>query len=500
MTMFSPNRRAAAARRTAGRLRFESLETRLAMAFSAVGAPVQVVQVNEGFVGESDIAMDSSGNFVTVWTEGVRSGSNVDLNLFARRYDRLGTPLGQAFQVNTLDNNPNQARIDMTPDGRFVIAWQSPLRESSTGTEVYVRMFSSDGTPVSGEVLASIAEQPDASLNPDISINDSGAFVVVWEGTSTSLQRDGIFARQFDASLSPMGDEIEVDVGRGTSKYQPEVAIYNDGGFVATWTWDDNILPEQFQRPGQGIREFDSAGRPKAEPIEIFEVSLPSDIDALSTANSKTVAFLNYYSPPIAGTAVELRVSNGPQLLLSSPIVVATEGFPSEPSVHISTSGIVVAWQTLTQTNLRLYSLDGVPLADTMVVALRPDHLLVATSGDHVVVSLPTNHAVFFQRFSLTPLPGDVNGDEKVNIRDFALLRNNFGQSSKQRYEGDLTGDGKVDMADFSELRENFGKKGSYVAALKQAIDAPPEVIAAALLNSINTTDEKAAKRRSPPV
>ena len=264
MTMFSPNRRAAAARRTAGRLRFESLETRLAMAFSAVGAPVQV----DGNSQIHDLAMDAQGNFVVVWREVSNSGNTLDTNIFARRYDRLGTPQGDAFQVNTLDNNPEAAQIDMTPDGRFVVTWSSGFTGPLVNS-IFVRAFSSDGISQGAEVQVNIPDGDSAGF-PDVAVNDAEALVVVWEDYSGSGR---IHARQFDAALQPLGGEIRVDDARGPVLAGADVAIFQDGGFVVTWAWSNNFPPRATS--GQGVRQFDRFGHPLGLHTYLLEDVVP---------------------------------------------------------------------------------------------------------------------------------------------------------------------------------------------------------------------------------
>ncbi|MCW5943977.1 MAG: hypothetical protein KIS66_17235 [Fimbriimonadaceae bacterium] len=58
---------------------------------------------------------------------------------------------------------------------------------------------------------------------------------------------------------------------------------------------------------------------------------------------------------------------------------------------------------------------------------------------------------------------GDCNGDNRVNIADFLVLRSAFGTSSGSpnfREGADLTRDGSVNIADFLILRRNFGRTG----------------------------------------
>jgi probable HAF family extracellular repeat protein len=55
---------------------------------------------------------------------------------------------------------------------------------------------------------------------------------------------------------------------------------------------------------------------------------------------------------------------------------------------------------------------------------------------------------------------GDANGDGKVDLADFGILKDNFG-SGTTLAQGDFTGDGKVDLSDFGILKDNFGNSGA---------------------------------------
>ncbi len=54
------------------------------------------------------------------------------------------------------------------------------------------------------------------------------------------------------------------------------------------------------------------------------------------------------------------------------------------------------------------------------------------------------------------PLPGDTNGDDVVDLRDFQSVKDHFGEAGG-RSEGDFNGDGKVDLEDFEILKSYFG-------------------------------------------
>lgn len=69
-----------------------------------------------------------------------------------------------------------------------------------------------------------------------------------------------------------------------------------------------------------------------------------------------------------------------------------------------------------------------------------------ATAGDYGIVEVETS------------CPGDVNGDNTVNLTDLATLLANFGvPSGATRSQGDLDDDGDVDLTDLATLLANFG-------------------------------------------
>jgi hypothetical protein len=62
-----------------------------------------------------------------------------------------------------------------------------------------------------------------------------------------------------------------------------------------------------------------------------------------------------------------------------------------------------------------------------------------------------------------TLLPGDIDGDNKVNITDLGLLADSFGRSQGQtgfNPNADLNDDNKVDITDLGLLADSFGKVG----------------------------------------
>jgi hypothetical protein len=58
-------------------------------------------------------------------------------------------------------------------------------------------------------------------------------------------------------------------------------------------------------------------------------------------------------------------------------------------------------------------------------------------------------------------IPGDANGDKKVDVGDLGILAANYGGMDKSWAEGDFNNDGKVDVGDLGILAANYGTNAS---------------------------------------
>jgi hypothetical protein len=93
-----------------------------------------------------------------------------------------------------------------------------------------------------------------------------------------------------------------------------------------------------------------------------------------------------------------------------------------------------------------LYNFNEAPLSTT-VSDLGPNHLTGTLGVGYLGATSPT--LVDF-------LPGDANGDGKVDISDLLTLANNWQTSGHDWAEADFTGDGIVDGADLAVLASNW--------------------------------------------
>jgi hypothetical protein len=227
-----------------------------AQRYNYLGVPLDsVFKVNDTTVIYqvlSDVAMDRSGNFVIVWRDGRHSEGSPDI--YAQRYDVLGSPLGSNFMVNdrTVNYYRNVPSIAMDQVGEFVITW------GDARGDIYAQRYDSLGNALDSNFKVT----DDASVKPwfpAIAMNISGSFVITWRDA-----RDGswdVYVQRYDLSGTPLGTNLKVNDDVGTAieydlAYKPAVAMDSSGNFIIAWHDERNGNPDVY------AQRYNSSGNP----------------------------------------------------------------------------------------------------------------------------------------------------------------------------------------------------------------------------------------------
>jgi|GEM_PF-3215818 hypothetical protein len=180
-----------------------------------------------------DIGCDRNGNFIVTWTKQVYEGSPTPdtVNVYYQRYDNLGNRIGG--NVLLKKDVYHSTAVAMSPGGRFAIAWRDPHLGT---TDVFVRVFDSTGTAVTGDVLVNDTTVPASQgMEPHGMAMDSlGNFVIAWFDNRNDI--GDIYARRFDRDGVPIGIDFRVnDDVTSTLQEASSVSMAPDGRFVITW-------------------------------------------------------------------------------------------------------------------------------------------------------------------------------------------------------------------------------------------------------------------------
>jgi len=176
------------------------------------------------------VAMDASRHFIVAW----HAPDGSDFGIYAQRFDENGVALAPVFQVNSFSHGNQQlADIAMNAKGEFIIVWQGGNFDGS-GTGVFGTLYNELGEAIRADFQINTYFQNDQNF-PAVAMNESGAFVVVWQSDGQDGSDNGVFAQRFDAFGQAIGTEIAVNTTTTDDQAKPAVVLYEDGGFLAVW-------------------------------------------------------------------------------------------------------------------------------------------------------------------------------------------------------------------------------------------------------------------------
>jgi hypothetical protein len=206
-----------------------------AQRYNASGAPVGAeFQVNTfagSFQSEPVVASGLGGSFMVVWYGYGMGGSGEDV--FARRYDAFGTPLGSDFRVNSHSTSRQQEpAVATSASANFVVTWQS-YGQDGLNLGVFVQRFNSSGGTIGGEFRANSFTTND-QYNAAVASDAAGNFLVVWQGAGVGGNAE-VFGQFFNASGVRRGSEFRVNTYTTYSQRSPAVASDPAGNFMVVW-------------------------------------------------------------------------------------------------------------------------------------------------------------------------------------------------------------------------------------------------------------------------
>jgi cysteine-rich repeat protein len=144
-----------------------------------------------------------------------------------RYFDGAGIPTGPEFLVNAFTTGYQGAPAVGSDGTGFVVVWEDYHDHDGHWSGVFGQRFGAGGVPVGSEFLVNAYTTGNQS-EPDVAVEASGEFLVVWENGGE------IFGRHFDPGGVPSGPDFQINVGTTGNQIDPAVAV-GGGGFVVTW-------------------------------------------------------------------------------------------------------------------------------------------------------------------------------------------------------------------------------------------------------------------------
>jgi len=219
-------------------------------------------QVNSNTVDEQlcpSVAMDNDGKFIIVW-ESVNTPQEGMRAICAQSYDSSGQPLGSQIRVNDQNCACRYPDVALSNSGQAIVVW---IEQSATHS-IWSRHFPADGNQ---PVLLSkkINESPNFTslTRPSIYIDSAGNYIIAWDGHSQNHNEDDVYIRSYHWTHAPWHDQYLASNTEPGAQRNPTVAMNDTGEFVVLWEGDSNI--EGMKRDISGQRfaiQFDWPAEP----------------------------------------------------------------------------------------------------------------------------------------------------------------------------------------------------------------------------------------------
>jgi len=226
--------------------------------FAPNGSPAsgefRLVDPGTGSEHADQVVADRDGTFLVAWTETRSPGGGVS-DVFVRRFRRNGTPVGARSQVN-LRRSASQykARLAVGANGRFAVAWTANVEDRDPYVaNAMARFFAADGTPLGDEILVAKGSNGDGDIitfeSEAVTLAPDGTLAVVFQDQDAN---DGIFTTYL--ALYKANREIS---SKAISQYDQNIegsggaALTRaaDGSLVAAWS-SSTLLAQRFSPQG----------------------------------------------------------------------------------------------------------------------------------------------------------------------------------------------------------------------------------------------------------
>ncbi len=176
------------------------------------------------------VAMDASGQFAVAWQSDIQDGSGQ--GVYTRLFAANGTALSDETLVNSYtQGDQTKPAIAMSDAGNFVIAWESGGQDGDS-TGIFAQQFDSSGIALGAEFRVNTVTAG-AQQDPAVAMDSDGDFIVVWSGKDPS--GDGILAQRYLADGTKVGTEFLVNSVVLNDQNVPDVGMDASGNFVVVW-------------------------------------------------------------------------------------------------------------------------------------------------------------------------------------------------------------------------------------------------------------------------
>lgn len=182
------------------------------------------------------VTADRNNNFIVAWTDRRNNVFNPDI--YCRRFDANGNALGADFRVDQSPGPAQSTAIASGPNNNFIVAWQD---SRVTVEQIYARRYDGSGAPLGAEFRVDQYSDTIGTLgSPAIAIDQANVATIVWNDPRNSSVQTGVRARRYDAAGTALGDDFSPTPYLDVSA-RPRVASDHNNRVIFAWNDDDSV-------------------------------------------------------------------------------------------------------------------------------------------------------------------------------------------------------------------------------------------------------------------
>jgi hypothetical protein len=206
---------------------YDVMAQRYDAAGAAQGPEFRVNTYTTGDQWRPSVGMDGAGNFVVAWNQD-------ETGVYGQIFDAAGAAIGGEFQVNTYTGGTlAKPVVGVHADGRFVVAWNTDGQYD--GADVMARRYLALGGPDGGEFLVNLIEAGD-QRHAAVAADATGNVVVAFDGDAFhDPDFGGVSARRYNLEGTPQNFQFPINLHTTSVQVQPSVSMDGAGHFVVVW-------------------------------------------------------------------------------------------------------------------------------------------------------------------------------------------------------------------------------------------------------------------------
>jgi hypothetical protein len=294
----------------------------------------ELIETNTGTAASPQVAFDSNGHAIAVWTQ----YDGTKHNIYANRFN--GTAWGTAELIETGDTgNASIPQVALDSNGHAIAVW---AQYDGTNINIYANRF--NGSDWGTAQL--VENETGRADSPQVALDSNGNAIAVWHQRD-SQGIDNIYANRFNGSAWGTAELIETgDTGNASI---PQVALDSNGNAIAVWYQSDgtknNIYANRFNGTAWGTAELIETGDDGDALVP--QVALDS--------NGHAIAVWRQWD----GTAISIYTNrfNGTDWGTAELIETGDTGNASNPQVALDSNGNAIAvWAQYDGTNVNIYA------------------------------------------------------------------------------------------------------------------------------------------------